>query len=124
MTTAYWCVLIAGMLPYIGTLTAKIGGRRFDNANPREWLAQQSGFRQRANAAQLNGFEAFPLFAAAVIVAHLAGAPQARIDTLAGTFVMARLFYVGFYLADMATLRSLAWFVGLGSAIALFVAAA
>lgn len=124
MTTAYWCVLLAGMLPYIGTLTAKIGGKRFDNANPREWLGKQEGFRARANAAQLNGFEAFPLFAAAVIVAHLTGAPQGRIDALAVTFVVARLFYIAFYVADKSTLRSLAWFVGIGSAVAIFVAGA
>jgi uncharacterized MAPEG superfamily protein len=124
VTTAYWCVLIAGMLPYIGTLTAKIGGKRFDNANPREWLGRQEGFRQRANAAQLNGFEAFPLFAAGVIVAHLTGGPQGRIDMLAVTFVVARLFYVALYVADKSTLRSLAWFVGIGSAIALFFAGA
>jgi uncharacterized MAPEG superfamily protein len=124
MTLAYWCVLVAGFLPYAATLTAKIGGDRFDNANPRDWLSAQSGFRKRANAAQLNSFEAFPLFAAAVIVAHLAGAPQDRIDLLAVTFVIARLFYLGFYLADIHMLRSLAWFVGIGSAAALFFAAA
>jgi uncharacterized MAPEG superfamily protein len=123
MTLAYWCVLVAGFLPYVATLTAKIGGERFDNANPRDWLSAQSGFRKRANAAQLNSFEAFPLFAAAVIVAHLAGAPQGRIDLLAVTFVIARLFYLGFYLADIHVLRSLAWFVGIGSAAALFFAA-
>ena len=71
MTTAYWCVLIAGLLPYVATLTAKIGGEKFDNRDPREWLNRQSGHRQRANAAQLNSFEAFPLFAAAVVVAHM-----------------------------------------------------
>jgi uncharacterized MAPEG superfamily protein len=124
MTLAYWCVLIAGFLPYVATLTAKIGGDRFDNANPREWLSAQTGFRKRANAAQLNGFEAFPLFAAGVIVAHLAGAPQDRIDLLAVTFVVARLFYLAFYVADIHRLRSLAWFVGIGSAAALFFAAA
>ena len=123
MTIAFWCVLLAGVLPYAATLTAKIGGERFDNANPREWLGAQTGFRKRANAAQLNSFEAFPLFAAAVIVAHLAGAPQDRIDLLAVTFVVARLFYIGFYVADVHLLRSLAWFVGIGSAAALFFAA-
>jgi len=121
MTNAYWCVLIAGLLPYLATATAK-GGARFDNRNPRAWLAQQSGFRARANAAQLNGFEAFPLFAAAVIVAHLTDAPQARVDTLAMVFVAARVAHLAFYLADLAALRSLAWFVGIGSAVAIFVA--
>lgn len=120
MTTAYWCVLAAGLLPYLATLTAKLGAR-FDNRHPREWLAKQAGYRARANAAQLNGFEAFPLFAAAVIVAHQLGAPQPRLDTLALTFVAARLVYFGCYLADVHWLRSIAWFVGIGSAVAIFV---
>jgi uncharacterized MAPEG superfamily protein len=121
MTTAYWCVLIAGLLPYAATLSAKVGAR-FDNANPRDWLAGQSGFRRRADAAQLNGFEAFPLFAAAVIIAHLTQAPQARIDLLAIVFVVARVGYLACYLADLATLRSLVWLVGIGAAAALFFA--
>ena len=124
MTTALWCVLIAGLLPYAATIIAKAGGTKFDNANPRDWLGGQSGFRRRANAAQLNSFEAFPLFAAAVIVAQMLGAPQARIDLLAMVFVAARIAYLGFYLADLATLRSLAWFVAIASAVAIFVSAA
>lgn len=124
MTTALWCVLIAGLLPYAATLTAKIGGAKFDNANPRDWLASQSGFRRRANAAQLNGFEAFPLFAVAVVVAQMLGAPQGRVDVLAIGFVAARVAYLGFYLADRATLRSAAWFVGLACAVAIFVSGA
>ena len=124
MTTALWCVLIAGLLPYGATLTAKIGGAKFDNANPRDWLGSQSGFRRRANAAQLNSFEAFPLFAAAVIVAQMLGAPQARVDLLAMVFVGARLAYLGLYLADLATLRSIAWFVAIASSVAIFVSAA
>jgi uncharacterized MAPEG superfamily protein len=124
VTTALWCVLIAGLLPYAATLTAKVGGAKFDNANPRDWLGNQSGFRRRANAAQLNAFEAFPLFAAAVIVAEMQGAPQARIDMLAVVFVFARVAYLGLYLADLATLRSLAWLIGLASAVAIFVSAA
>lgn len=122
MTTAFWCVLIAGLLPYAATLTAKAGAPRFDNANPRDWLANQSGYRRRANAAQLNGFEAFPLFAAAVIIAHLKGAPQPRVDMLAMVFVAARIAHLGLYLADRSTLRSLAWFAGIGSAVAIFLA--
>ena len=65
-----------------------------------------------------------PLFAAAVIVAHLAHAPQARVDHLALGFVAARVGYLGAYLADLAPLRSLLWMAGLGCAIALFFQAA
>ena len=121
MTIAYWCVLVAGLLPYVATLTAK-GGARFDNANPRAWLANQSGYRARANAAQLNSFEAFPFFAAAVVIAHLVAAPQARIDLLAVVFVVARAAFIACYLANLATLRSLVWLVGFGAVVALFFA--
>jgi uncharacterized MAPEG superfamily protein len=123
MTIAMWCVLIAALMPYVATLTAK-GGTRSDNANPREWLAKQTGFRARANAAQKNGFEAFPFFAAAVIIAHLTGAPQDRVDILAVAFILARVLHFGFYLANKATLRSVAWIVGFGCTVAIFVAGA
>ncbi len=121
MTTALWCVLLAGLLPYAATLTAK-GGARFDNRNPRAWLALQTGWRARAHAAQLNSFEAFPLFAVAVLVAHQLHAPQARVDLLAMLFVAARVGYLITYLADLHLLRSVVWFVGMGSAVAIFLA--
>jgi uncharacterized MAPEG superfamily protein len=121
MTTAFWCVLIAGLLPYVATVTAKAGAR-FDNNNPRDWLAKQEGFRRRANAAQANSFEAFPLFAAAVIVAHVLHGPQARVDMLAMVSIGARVAYMGCYLADWAVLRSLSWLVGIVCAVLIFVA--
>jgi uncharacterized MAPEG superfamily protein len=121
MTTALWCVLLAGLLPYAATLTAK-GGARFDNRNPRAWLAAQSGWRARAHAAQLNSFEAFPLFAVAVLVAHQLHAPQGRVDTLALVFVAARIVYLVTYVADLHLLRSVVWAIGIGSAVAIFLA--
>ena len=48
---------------------------------------------------------------------------SASVDALAMTFVAARLAYLGCYLADLHWLRSIAWFVGIGSAVAIFVAA-
>ena len=122
MTIALWCVLVAGLLPYAATLTAK-GGVRFDNRNPRAWLAAQTGWRARAHAAQLNSFEAFPLFAAAVIVAQQLHAPTARIDALALVFVAARVAYLLAYLADRHVLRSIVWAIGLGAAVAIFLSA-
>src|ERR1700691_1260827 len=109
MTLAYWCVLIAGLLPLAATGIAKWGFRDFDNRNPRAWLAAQTGIRARANAAQANSFEAFPFFAAAVIIAQQVHAAQGRIDTLAAAFVLLRVIYLACYLADRASLRSLVW---------------
>ena len=119
MTIAYWCLVVAGILPYLSAAIAK-GGTKFDNNNPRDWLAKQEGWRKRANAAQSNAFESFPLFAAGVIVAVLRHAPQGRIDALAAAFVAVRVAYLGLYLADQASLRSLAWMAGLGCTLALF----
>ena len=123
MNTAFLCVLIAGLLPYMGTMAAKWGFRRYDNNNPREWLAQQTGFRARGNAAQANSFEAFPFFAAGVIIATLAQVDATRIDVYAIVFVAARVGYVVCYVADKATLRSVFWLVGLLSVVGLFAAA-
>jgi uncharacterized MAPEG superfamily protein len=123
MTIALWCVLVAGLLPYIAVGVAKAGAR-FDNNNPRDWLAKQEGYRRRANAAQANSFEAFPLFAAAVIVAYLLHAQQERVDMLAMGFVAARVAYLACYLADWAVLRSVAWLAGIVCAVMIFVAGA
>lgn len=121
MTTALYCVFIAGVLPYLATVVAKIGAFDLkDNHNPREVLEKQTGVRKRAHWAQQNSFEAFPFFAAAVLVAHLRQADQALTDTVALVFVAARVAYLGCYLADQAILRSAVWFLGMAAAAALF----
>lgn len=123
MNKAYVCVLVAGLLPYVCAMVAKWGFKKFDNHNPREWLAQQTGFRARANAAQANSFESFPLFAAGVIIATLAQVDAARIDLYAFVFVAARVGFMVCYVTDKASLRSLFWLVGLLSVVGLFAAA-
>lgn len=123
MNKAFLCVFIAGLLPYACALAAKWGFQNFDNHNPRQWLAQQTGFRARANAAQANSFEAFPFFAAGVIVATLAQVDAARIDLYAMVFVVARVGFVVSYIADKASLRSWCWLAGILSVFGLFGAA-
>ena len=124
MTIAYWCVLTAALLPVLLTGVAKFSGPGFNNRRPRDFQATLTGFRQRAHWAHLNSIEAFPPFAAAVIIAHLANVNQETLDGLAVGFIVARLIYAGFYLSDQATLRSLAWVAGVGCWVALFVLAA
>ncbi|MAE21047.1 MAG: hypothetical protein CMK92_01310 [Pseudomonas sp.] len=124
MTQAYWCVFIAAMMPFLFTSIAKFTGGRYNNHAPRDFLAQREGLQQRANWAQMNSFEAFPMFAAAVIIAHLTGAEQSYIDMLAMAFIGIRVVYGAMYLADLAALRTLVWAAGLGCTIALFVAGA
>ncbi len=120
MHLAYWMVLVAALLPYLTVGGAK-AQRGYDNADPRAYLARLRGWRARADAAHRNHFEAFPAFAAAVIIAQLRQMPQHRIDLLAVAFVVIRLIYTGCYLADLAPVRSLVWAAGLACVVALFV---
>ena len=124
MTVAFWCVLVAAVLPYLATSIAKVGGERFNNRDPRAWLDRQQGLRRRAHNAQLNSFEAFPFFAAAVIIAHLAHAPQGRVDAVAIVFVVARLAYLVCYLGNWHWIRSLVWLVGWLASLTIFLLAA
>jgi uncharacterized MAPEG superfamily protein len=126
MTFAFWCVFMAVLLPYVCFGIARnrgrgADGRRLrDNRRARDFPNQIGGLAKRAWDAHLNSFESLPGFAAAVVIAHLAHAPQGRVDVLAGSWVVARLFYVAFYLADRATLRTTAQVVSLLCVAALF----
>ncbi|MFW5815458.1 MAG: MAPEG family protein [Wenzhouxiangella sp.] len=124
MTIAYWCVLVAAAFPYLMIGVAKIGVRGFDNRRPRDWYEKSTGFRRRAVWAQQNSFEIFPFFAAAVIIAQLAGGNQAAIDGLAIAFIASRIAYAISYLADLHLLRSLVWTAGFACCVALFIVAA
>jgi uncharacterized MAPEG superfamily protein len=126
LTVAYWCVLVAALLPIVCAGIAKWGmfarsprDGGYDNHAPRAWLANQKSWRARANAAQANSFEALPFFIGAVIIAHQHSAMQLRIDVLAFGFVVLRLVYILMYLADLATARSLVWMLALALNIAL-----
>jgi len=125
-TIAYWCVLLAAVLPYVCATLAKSGGfgkprsqGGYDNADPRGWLARQTHWHARANAAQANSFEALPFFIGAVIIAHQLGAPQTTLDILAVLFVTLRIIYIAMYVAGLPTLRSAVWTAALAANVAI-----
>jgi len=126
MTIGLWCVLAGILMPFLWTGVAKSMGR-YDlraNQHPRDFLATLKGPASRANAAQLNSFEAFPAFAAAVLVAQYAHASQHSIDVLSLTWVALRLIYGVLYIANLASLRSLVWFAGMACVVGLFIVTA
>ena len=126
MALAYWCVLAAALLPYVWTTIAKQSGERYDNRDPRGWIARQTEPKvHRANAAQLNAFEAFAPFAAGVVMADIAGVPASHVAGLAVIFVIARVLHGIVYTLGMKhSIRSLVWFLGFACAMALIVLAA
>ena len=123
MTFAYACILLAAMLPVVWVGFAKVGGSDYNNDEPRVYLAGLSGWQKRADWAQMNALEAFPPFAAGVIVAQLAGVGEFTINILAGLFIAFRILHGIFYIKGIGPARSLIWLGGFLCVIGLFVAA-
>lgn len=127
MTLANWCIAAACILPMTVVLMPKVASFKdqdhYDNTHPRDWESRQVGWRRRAHAAHLNGFEALPLFIAAVILAQQAHANQDRIDILAMAFVVIRVAYSIIYISNLAVLRSVMWFAGVGVSLAILAMA-
>jgi uncharacterized MAPEG superfamily protein len=124
-------VLCAALMPIACAGIAKTGkfgvppeDGRFDNRHPREWMARQTGFRARADAAQANCFEALPFFIGAVLIALQGGASPERVQALVFAWLLLRVAFVAFYLADRASARSLVWVAALGVNIAILFSVA
>lgn len=116
MTIAIFCILLAALLPLACAGLAKSRGFKvshrdggYDNRSPRDWIAKQEGFSRWANAAQENSWEAFPFFAAAVIVSHMLGVTGALPDALAVAFIVLRSVYVLCYVTARQKWRSRVW---------------
>ncbi len=129
MTYTFYCMAFAFLLVYLtkaplAVAMAKEGGSGYDNSNPRDQQARLTGWGRRALAAHQNSFEVTPLFAAAVITAHLFQADAYWSAVWATTFLVSRVLYVLLYLKDIDMVRSLVWMVGIVSCVALFVLAA
>lgn len=124
MSVPLTCLLIAVIIPYV---LAGVGGYfrtrqlgSLDNNNPREQAKELTGAGARAVAAQANAWEALSVFAAAVLTAHVTGADPVWSARLAVLFLIARGLHGVFYVADIATARSLSFMVGLVCCLGLF----
>jgi uncharacterized MAPEG superfamily protein len=123
MTIADLCLMAAFVLIHLSVMPAKLDGRRqFDNANPRDPDFYTQALRARAQGAHQNGFEAFPFFAAAVILAEMRAVPQATVNALAVAFILVRIVYVLLYLTNRPSARSAVWSIGLLCNLAIFFA--
>lgn len=88
------------------------------NAGPRDEAGPPVGVvTGRLRRAQANLFETLPVFAAGVLIAHLADREGALTLWGAGLYLGARLVYVPLYAFGVPYLRSLAWLVSLGGVV-------
>ena len=120
MSFADLCILIAALLPYASITYGKWLARdTFDNADPRNEQAY-SGAARRARAAHANGFETFPLFAVAVLLAEMHGASQGLLNGLAALYIALRVLYALAYIKNKPTLRSIFFILGFFLTLGIF----
>jgi uncharacterized MAPEG superfamily protein len=117
MSLPFWCIFIGALLIFLAKAPVARAMQQesgvYDNHYPRSQQARLTGFGARALAAHLNSFEAFPLFAVGVLMAHVTQTHGMLVDVLAVLFVIARVLYLIFYWIDLHWQRSLAWGLGL-----------
>jgi uncharacterized MAPEG superfamily protein len=121
MTVAEWCIFASLMLALLSIASVKwFRFGRFDNSKPRDPGFYEDPIATRALGAHQNGIEAFPFFAAAVLLAEFRACPQNLINELAILFVIVRIAYVFTYIGNRPTLRSILWSIGFAINIAIF----
>jgi uncharacterized MAPEG superfamily protein len=92
-----------------------------ENLGNRDHMRPLTVVGQRAKRALENMHEALPVFLALALLNMIAGAAGASAITGATVFLIARILYVGVYVAGIAVVRTLLWgvsWVGLAMMIA------
>ena len=117
MTIAIWRILIAAILPWVAFGFVK----GLDPNQPRARAGDLAGQSARACGAHLNALETFPFFAAAVIVAHVAGGPSRTAGVLAAVHILLRIGHMAACVAGRQPLRSAAFGLAQLAAVAIFV---
>ncbi|MGM0524913.1 MAG: MAPEG family protein [Pseudomonadota bacterium] len=116
MSILLWCLLIAGLLPILAKAPVVYFQNRdkgYDNKHPRAQQQRLTGVGARAVAGHYNAYEAFPLFAAAILAVIATGEVTEKAIGLSIAFIALRVLYHILYLLNVDKLRSLIWFFAL-----------
>lgn len=118
-----YCIAAAFVLIYLPFLVVGYERMRvgFDIAAPRAMFDKLPPYAQRATWAHQNSFEAFMIFAAAALMAYVTGVNSSLAVTAALAWVVARLLYSVFYIANVPLARSLMFAVGSLCSVSLIV---
>lgn len=101
-------------LPFLIVAYARvqIGYNKETMAAPRAAFDKLPDYGKRATWAHQNALEAFPIFAAAALMAHVTNQTSALAGWAAIAWMIARFFYPVFYILNVPILRSLMFAVG------------
>jgi uncharacterized MAPEG superfamily protein len=117
LTLLTWTLILAlvQIFAAAGARTRQFGAKW--NAGPRdEALPPLNPLAGRLVRAQANLFETLPLFAAAVIIAHVAGREGGLTAVGAWLYLVGRVVYLPLYALGVPVVRSIVWgiaFLGL-----------
>jgi len=121
MTIIIGSIIFAALMVMITKVPVAIAMAKspdgYDNKYPRDQQAHLQGFGKRALGAHVNAIEAFPFFAAGVLVSLYAQVPIESVSNLCLTFVVARCAYTILYWLNFDMLRSATWTVGFVSSV-------
>lgn len=127
MTTPYYCLFIAVLLPYMIAFSSVYFRKQqtgtLNLSQPRTQADQLVDKGARMNAAQYNAWEALMVFVSALFVATTANVDADTMANASMLFVAARILHPIFYVAGIIPLRLLAFTAGIGSCMWLFAAA-
>lgn len=101
-------VVVASLVP-LGAARSQADFSVADLAAPRAMFERLPEWGKRAAWAHQNSFEAFTLFAPAVLLCLVAQVSAPAAITAAWIHPALRLAYIGAYVANLAPLRSLCW---------------
>ncbi|MDJ0717741.1 MAG: MAPEG family protein [Prochloraceae cyanobacterium] len=118
-----YSIVVATVLIYLPFLVVAYGRFQigYDPSAPRANFEKLPPYAQRATWAHQNTLEAFPIYAAAALMAYGTGVDSTLAVGAAIGFTIARLFYSVFYIANIAIGRSLMFGIGSVSSFTLFV---
>lgn len=101
-----------GFMPALGYTNYGTGGFDQPDEHPAAWA-------KRAYAAHRNALEGFPVLAALILTSHATGLAIALVAVAAKIYFFARLGHYIFYVLGIPVLRTLIFFVALGSLLAM-----
>lgn len=123
MTTDLTMLALACLLAFIQMLLYAVPGVRQMGVSyalgPRDDGVTITGVAGRLKRAYLNHLETLPIFAVAVLVAHVAGEADAATALASQIYLVARIAYVPAYASGIPWGRSIAW--GIATSAIVFI---
>lgn len=123
LTILAWTLVLALVqILLVSSLRTQETGVKY-NAGPRDGGAPPPRpVTARLQRAQANLFETLPLFAAAVLIAHVSGSEGDLTLWGCWLYLVARILYVPLYAAGIPFVRSMVWLVSLAGLVMVLAA--